>query len=411
LEELVENIKNAECKCKKIYEDATSFCIKQSKDEASNKANIKRQLENALKHALMEVDKYVDKVAEIFESISNTSLRRLCNILRGIQKEHCRGLIPMADILKELPFVYNIIELINNRVDKPPEMYDESSDIKLFENACCIDADEDRCEEECSDENESILKKTIHNNFSAVNLDLIALNTDSTKSTRIKQINSLLKQLNFFTQLQKQKRGELQALYNEVRGGLSVGSIDDVFEEHHTHGWRIKSDAILGKLKEQENAVIKRQKINSTEVTEPELIDDLKTSTYYSTLIKTIIHEISTIESSSDYMSTQCPIQCLCKLHSRDQMIRKCLMTYDSFIDMRKHMYNYIINKMLCTLLKTPEHSKGSDFENYKRDYDAINSELKSKTVDYQSKGKLYAIQKIMNRNFELYYAFYLSLP
>ena len=368
-------------------------------------------MENALKHALMEVDKYVDKVAEIFESISNTSLRRLCNILRGIQKEHCRGLIPMADILKELPFVYNIIELINNRVDKPPEMYDESSDIKLFENACCIDADEDRCEEECSDENESILKKTIHNNFSAVNLDLIALNTDSTKSTRIKQINSLLKQLNFFTQLQKQKRGELDALFDDVKGGVGVHNLNDIFVEHPQHGWRIKDEGILDKLKQQENAVIKRQKINLTEVKESELIDDLKHSTYYSTLIKTIIHEISTIESSSDYMSTQCPIQCLCKLHSRDQMIRKCLMTYDSFIDMRKHMYNYIINKMLSTLLRTPESTKGSDFENYKTTYDAINSELRNKIVDYQSKGKLYAIQKIMNRNFELYYAFYLSLP
>ena len=165
------------------------------------------------------------------------------------------------------------------------------------------------------------------------------------------------------------------------------------------------------KLKQQENAVIKRRKINSTEVKESELIDDLKHSTYYSTLIKTIIHEISTIVSSSDYMSTQCPIQCLCKLHSRDQMIRKCLMTYDSFIDMRKHMYNYIINKMLSTLLKTPESSKGSDFENYKRDYETINTELRDKNITYQDKGKVYAIQKIMNRNFELYYTFYLSLP
>ena len=141
------------------------------------------------------------------------------------------------------------------------------------------------------------------------------------------------------------------------------------------------------------------------------LIDDLHHSKYFKGLIKTVIQEISSLEKASDYISEQCPIQCLCKLHMRDQVIRKSLLTYESFIDMRKHMYNYIINKMLCTLLKTPEHSKGSDFENYKRDYDAINTELRDKNTTYQSKGKLYAIQKIMNRNFELYYAFYLSLP
>ena len=86
-------------------------------------------------------------------------------------------------------------------------------------------------------------------------------------------------------------------------------------------------------------------------------------------------------------------------------------MTYDSFIDMRKHMYNYIINKMLSTLLRTPESTKGSDFENYKTTYDTINTELRDKTTTYQDKGKLYAIQKIMNHNFKLYYTFYLSLP
>ena len=65
----------------------------------------------------------------------------------------------------------------------------------------------------------------------------------------------------------------------------------------------------------------------------------------------------------------------------------------------------------MSTLLRTPETTKRSDFEIYKRDYDAINTELRDKNTTYQSKGKLYAIQKIMNRNFELYYAFYLSLP
>ena len=54
-------------------------------------------------------------------------------------------------------------------------MYADSSNAKCFENVFCIDSEEEVCENVCSDENESILKKTIQNIFLSVYLDLIAV--------------------------------------------------------------------------------------------------------------------------------------------------------------------------------------------------------------------------------------------
>ena len=372
---------------------------------------MKRQLENSLKHALSEVDRYVDKVAEIFDSISNTSLTRLCKVLRKIEKEHCRGLVSMADIFKELPYVYNIIELINSRANKTPEMYDDSSDDKLFENACCIDAEEEVCENVCSDENESILKKTIQNNFSAINLDLVAVLPEGSRNTKVKQINSLLKQLTFFEQLFEQKQDEVISLYNSIKKGgagdaNTLAQTGPLFEEG-TYGWQIK-ESEKDYVEKIDKAIFNKKKIHSVEKSEQTLIDDLHHSKYFKGLIKTVIQEISSLEKASDYISEQCPIQCLCNLHMRDQVIRKSLLTYESFIDMRKHMYNYILNKMISMLLRAPEGTKGSDYTEFIKNYDALNIELKNThaPADYNAKGKLYAINKIMRRNFEMYIDF-----
>ena len=209
-----------------------------------------------------------------------------------------------------------------------------------------------------------------------------------------------------------QKQAEVVDVYNNITGETRTELTDTTshFLHNPNYGYIINPDK-LKEIEDRESVIFQKHKLHETQKSENIVCEDLHKSKYFKGLVKTVIHEISTLENASDYISEQCPIQCLCKLHMRDQIVRKSLLTYESFIDMRKHMYNYILNKMISQLLKAPEDKKGNDFNEFLIDYQRYNADLKVRTdIDFKKYGKLFSINKIMRRNFEIYIDYYMEL-
>ena len=135
---------------------------------------ILRHLKTALQNGMQEIDRYIDKVADILDAISNKYLRRLCRIMKRIDQGHCRGLLPMAKIMSDMGFVHDFITMMNKRLEKPGE-FTETSVIPLFDGQCCLDMDDKDCPDiggtGCLDEHETILIQTMKNHFNGNLLD------------------------------------------------------------------------------------------------------------------------------------------------------------------------------------------------------------------------------------------------
>ena len=195
--------------------------------------------------------------------------------------------------------------------------------------------------EECSDDNENILNTAIQNNFNAIDLDMLASNYDS-KKPKIKKIQSLIQQFNFFSQMSYQKEHELINILQSIT--KQTGTINYVSDfaknKYFTTNSKnldyvhLSSDTdVLNEIEMNDSINFEKSTLFEKDIPVENFLNQFSNSNYYNTLLKTVLHEVSNIESSTQYISKQCPIQCLCKLHKRDTVIHKSLMIYDSFID------------------------------------------------------------------------------
>ena len=89
-------------------------------------------------------------------AVSNKYMNTICVFIKKIQRSHCRGLMPLPLLLRDMKFVHTLVGLLNEKLQKPEELPDRVTEQEqLFGGACCFNIDEQQeCvveENECSD--------------------------------------------------------------------------------------------------------------------------------------------------------------------------------------------------------------------------------------------------------------------
>ena len=194
IKEQLKKLKDLREDCKKIMMSYDNKC-KNVTEETT-----KTQLEKVLKEVYSVSLRIVENYAEYHMNNSDLALKKCCRVLKRLEKGHCKGMLHIHDISKELPFIYNMVDQMNIKLNRPVQYCEDSSsdilnDISAFklDAQCMIQKDD-----ECSNDNENILKSTIRNHFSAFDLDQIADASNSIKSKALQKLVSIIQQYNFF---------------------------------------------------------------------------------------------------------------------------------------------------------------------------------------------------------------------
>ena len=412
LVEYLQKLKDCKTECQKIMNMVENNC------KTMDSAAAKTKMEKILKEAHTTSVRAVETFAEIHKYNSEQALRRCCRVIKGLEKGHCKGLLHIHDISKELPFIYDLINQINTRMNRPMQYCDDSSTDQFDFSMFKLDATCPRQVEECSDDHSNILKSTIGNNFNAFDLDQI---TDSNKSIQNKVLSnvvSLIQQYNFFSAQAREKQEAVKKVYKL----LTKDDLRDFTAMNETKSGMSYQDGkiLLTKDKEKLKEISTMEDLFDDIESEPlpaksieEVANDLVKSHYFNEKMNVIFNELSNLDTSLEFFKTKGPYNFLCALCNRDGPIHKSLEIYDEFIAIRKHLYNYVCQLKVSKILGDPDEAKCSDYNIFMEKSKEMREQLEDckrsgKKVDEEGakNGKFYAVYRILNKNFHQYFEF-----
>ena len=406
LVEYLKKLKECKAECQKIMAMVENNC------KTMDPTTAKTKMEKTLKEAHTISVRAIETFADVHKYSSDQALKRCCRVIKGLEKGHCKGLLHIHDISKELPFIYDLINQINTRMNRPIQYCEDSSTDQFDFSMFKLDATCPRQVEECSDDHGNILKSTIGNNFNAFDLDQI---TDSNKSVQNKVLSnvvSLIQQYNFFSAQAREKQEAVKKVYKL----LTNEDISDfsTMNESKSGMYFQNSKIFMTKNKDKLKEISNMEDLFDDIQSEPlpgksieDVANDLVKSHYFNEKMNVIFNELSNIDSSLEFFQKKAPYNFLCALCNRDGVIHKSLEIYDEFIALRKHLYNYVCQLKVSKILGDADEAKCSDYNIFMEKSADMKEKLEDckrsgKKIDDDGakNGKFYAVYKIMNKNF-----------
>ena len=353
LDEIIESIHKHQCKAKSISKKMYNFC-QNNKDE--NDKVLFKQLRSTLESVLNDIERYSDKVGEIFKSIADKYLRRLCRIMKRIESCHCHGFVPLNTVLDNMNFVHLLIDLLNGKMQKIGEFTDVSTLEPFLNGKCCQNSIENIKEDpECSDENENILKYVMKEQMNKDRIDLIT--EGNYKSTNEKYVRRLSNQHTSFTAIATEIKRKLDALKDIEHDGtnklLEIDTIDGVDYYKINHATPIDYDNLNIPLF---NTLLK-------DVDMKDIIQKTTESEAYKKLRNSILDNFNKTESVHSYIKTQFPITCPCTFFKNERAVEKTMVSYIELFRFGKYLWAYIFLKTIADELSDatfaePSHCK-----------------------------------------------------
>ena len=371
LKGIIANIMSLRCKAKNIFDSIVGLCNRnRGVDDYENKT---RALRMILENAITEIERYVDKLVEIHLAVSQNSITRVCRVLRRIERMHCHGVLPMGNLLKDMGFVYSLVELINEKLNRPGDFSESSTLPQLFDGACCVNLDDEcptdkkTCEDTCSDLNEHIVRHVIAKHFNADNLDV---HQPHTMTPGLKYLHSLVEEYNAY-QCMIESFFNRQRLIAALNPNLNMNNLIRVLPPPPPPGGALRNARELHEP--TYNAYIAAG--NEFKIPPPssytppgtqiqQVTDIMNNSRTYSTIRDQIFYHLTNLEKSLTYVNTKTPILIPCALYQRDITLHHNLKIYDSLLDVRKHIYAYIMNKIIAGQLQNDANAACQGYRN-----------------------------------------------
>ena len=345
--EIVKNIFSIKCKVQNLY----NTIINPSCTNRRNNNNIDvlfRQLRMLLENALQEIERYTDKIIEIANAVIDKYMNRMCLIIKKIERTHCRNMIPLPLLLKDMRFVHTLVYLLNNKLKQPGELSETlSGREQLFGGACCVDIDENKCpvidENECSDENQSILIKVMNKNFNADSLDLyMSSNYDSPNE---KYCHDLVQQHNFIVTL----KSEIYRAMMDTNLNSNLGV--NIFIPKGTAGAFREVNPALTDVQIR-NIEIELPYSDVRDFDPGDIHVALRGSDTYTKVRDSLFYHLQKLDKAPKFISKKLPIVLPCTFIGREHMNEKALIMYMELYRFNKYLISVLILKALIIQLK-----------------------------------------------------------
>ena len=171
LNELLTNLRTYHCTIETLEKKRNSIDIC---DPKCKNIDFNKSIHTTKQKLISTIISYIDKMAEIFSSISQKYRQRLCRIIVKVQKYGCHGLVEPFVLINEISYIQHFIQTINDARLASQNDISEMSSFSLFDGQCCEKDNKinnkEMCADACTEQKEAILNKMI-NFLSMIDLD------------------------------------------------------------------------------------------------------------------------------------------------------------------------------------------------------------------------------------------------
>ena len=344
LVEIIKSLFSIKCKAQNLFNSIINPSCTNRRNN-NNLDVVYRQLKMILENGLQEIERYTDKIIEIMNAIADNYMNRLCLVMAKIQKTHCRGLIPIPLLIKDMKFVYTLVELLNQKLEQPGEISETlSGKEQLFGGACCVDINQDKCpinENECSDVNELILKKVINKDFdyNILNLSL----KGNYIHPNLKYCHSLVQQYNFLNSMDDDFVAQIHTM--GVRAGFPV------FTPIPATPQFIEINPHLTPAQIQ-NIVINERSSEAPDLNAGQQLTQARLSQTYRKVRDSMLYHFKKLAGMDKFITKKMPTILPCTFFGREQMNEKALLVYIELSRFSKYLVSILILRSIALELK-----------------------------------------------------------
>ena len=343
--EIIKNIFSIKCKVQSLYNTIINPACTNRRNN-NNVHVLFRQLRMLLENALQEIERYTDKIIEIANAIIDKYMNRMCLIMRKIEITHCRGLIPIPYILKDMRFVHTLVLLLNEKLKQPGDLSETlSGKEQLFGGACCVDIDENKCpvndENECSDANELILKKIMNKDFDEDTLDIFL--KGNSLLPNYKYCMSLAEQYNILQYMQI----EFQNAFININNRTGYQVIQPMAGPLGLRRVVPTLNAV-----QKRNIVLSQPEVLGTNSTWAEQVYSMLRSVTYRKVRDSLLYSFKKLTKIDKFMTKKMPTTLPCTFFEREQKNEKSLLIYLEMYRFSKYLISVLILRSIVIELK-----------------------------------------------------------
>ena len=357
LNEIIENIKAHKCKLSNIYNQHINMC---NKKVVASKSELIKNSETFTNNLIKELIRYTDVLGLIYNETADKLLTRICSVIKRITKNHCHNLVPLIKLLKNVEYLDVFILLVNDIIQKSSKkIVFESSSNQLFDEDCCIQFKDKRCEDicvnkDCEYEITNVLKHTV----AFITPTIISnklFSTDKNKDLYKEKLQEDIESS------QKYFENKHEILYKMVEdNAISSTNISD--KDRAINELFTNTNGIL-KLKQKDNIDFQTHNIVLNHISEDDakhklnsVMHELFQQKDFKNIKKHLLDKIRNPFQINTNVLNNLYVTVPCIIHSKELPKCRTVLVIKSFIRLHKYINSYIIYKLIGSLFQQDQN-------------------------------------------------------